>query len=197
MCGPPPLRLEPRYPDIPCGQFISSQRPSLADIRLAHPEVQHASTSGHNQSQGSPTQGYDGYDYDGRNDYGIRGPNSKWPFNFDLKGKKIPPRVYHTHKVVPRSRPNAKEQLGKRKWHPSKRHGRVIRQEEYDACEAHELGQTTQFLNSGSLLDLSARGGGATKGKDGRGAGGSRSWRWSRGGKCKLGEVTKKMLCRG
>ena len=176
------------------GQFISPQRPSLADTQLAHPGVQHASTSGRTQSQSSSAQGYERYDYDGRNDYGIRGPNAKWPFTFSLKGKGIPSRVYHTHKVVPRSRPNAKEQLGKRKWHPSRRHGRVIRQEDYGT---NELGQTTQFLNSESLLDLSVRGGRVAEGKDGRGVGDSRLWRWTRSGKSKLGKLTRKMLCRG
>jgi len=171
------------------GQFISSQRPSLADARLSRPDVQHTS----NQSQGSSPQGCERYDYDGRNDNTLRGPNSKWPFAFSLKGGKFPSRVYHTRKVVPRSRPNAKEQLGKRKWHPSRRHGRVIRREDYDAYEAHELGQTTQFLNSESLLDLSIRGGRLR----GEGSGGSTLWRWPRGGKNKLGKVTRKLLCRG
>jgi len=178
-------------------QFISSQRPSLADTRSARPDAQHASTSGRNQSQGSSTQGCERYDYDGRNDHTLRGPNSKWPFAFSLKGGKFPSRVYHTRKVVPRSRPNAKEQLGKRKWHPSRRHARVIRREDYDAYEAHELGQTTQFLNSESLLDLSVRGGRLRgEGKEG-GASSPPVWRWPRDGKNKLGKVTRKILCRG
>ena len=170
------------------GQFISSQQPPLVDARLTRPDVQDASTSGHSRSQGSSIQGYEGYDYDGRNDYRVHGPNSKWPYTFSLKGKKIPSRVYHTHKVVPRSRPNAKEQLGKRKWNPSRRHGRVIQREDYDAYGARELGQQTQFLNGGSSLDFSvmARGG----------AGCSRLQRWSRSGKNRLGELARKVLCR-
>jgi len=149
--------------------------------------------SGRSQSQGSSIQGYERYDYDGRDDCETRGP--KWPFN--LKGNRIQSRVYHTHKVVPRSRPNAKKQLGKRMWHPSKRHGRVIRQEDYDAYEARELGQTRQFLNSESLLDLSVRGGRAARGMIGRGvSGGSRLWGWSCGGESRLRKVTRKMLCR-
>ena len=154
----------------------------------------HASTSGRSQSQSSPTQGYERYDYDGRNDYGIHAPGSKWPFDFNLKGRKIPSRVFHTHKVVPRSRPNAKEQLGKRKWHPSRRHGRVIQQEDYDAYAARELGRTTQFLNSESLLNLSVRGRRAVKGGIGSS---SRLWRWPCGGESRLGKVTRKMFCRG
>ena len=59
---------------------------------------------------------------------------------------------------MPRSRPNAEEWLGKRKWYPSRRHRRVIRREDYDAYAARELGQMAQFLNSESLLDLSAGG---------------------------------------
>ncbi|KAF9646994.1 hypothetical protein BDM02DRAFT_3130017 [Thelephora ganbajun] len=177
--------------------LILSQRPSLADTRLARSDVQHASTNSRSQSQGSSTQGYERYDYDGRNDYGIHGPNSKWPLNFTFKGKKFPSRTYHTHKVVPRSRPNAREQLGKRKWHPSRRHGRVIQQEDYDTYAARELGQTTQFLNSESLLDLSIRGGRAAKGIFERAVGGSRSWRWPWSGKNQLEKVTGKMFCRG
>jgi hypothetical protein len=61
-------------------------------------------------------------------------------------------------KVAPCSRPNTKEQSGKREWHPSRCHGRAVRQEDRDASEAHELGQMTQCLNSQSLLDLSVRG---------------------------------------
>lgn len=193
-------RIDPSYNilTIFVGQFISS-RPSLADTRLARPDVQHISTTGRSQSQGSSTQGYERYDYDGRNDHALRGPNSKWPFAFSLKGKKFPPRVYHTHKVVPRSRPNAREQLGKRKWHPSRRHGRIIRHEDYDAYEARELGRTTQFLNSESLLGLSVGSENAAKEKDGRGVGGSMRWRWRwpRDGKSMLGGFTKKMSCRG
>lgn len=105
--------------------------------------------------------------------------------------------MFHTRKVVPRSRPNAKEQLGKRKWHPSRRYGRVIRQEDYDAYAAQELSQTAQFLNSESLLDLSVRGGRVVRGKIGRAVGGSGLWRWSRAGKSKLEKVTRKMFCRG
>jgi len=193
MRKPPTVKLDILI--ILFGQFISSQRPSLADTRLTRPDVQHASTNRRSNSQGSSIQGHERYDYDGRNDYEIRGPNSKWPFNFSLKGGRIPSRVYHTHKVVPRSRPNAKKQLGKRKWHPSRRHGRVIRREDYDAYQARELGQPTQFLNSESLLDLSVRGGRAGQGKTGRDSGGSRLWRWPRGGESKLGKVTRRILC--
>lgn len=175
-------------------QFISSQRPSVADTRLARPDDQHASGSGRNQSQGSSTQGGERYDYDGRNDHTLRGPNSKWPFNFSLKGGRFPSRVYHTRKVVPRSRPNAKEQMGKRKWHPSRRHGRVIPREDYEAYEANELGRTTQFLNSESLLDLSVRGG-RLRGEGREESGGSMLSGWPRDGK--LGKVTRKLLCRG
>ena len=194
--GPCPSHLSYGILIIYAGQFISSQRPSLADTRLARPDVQRTGTSGPDQSQGSSTQGHERYDYDGRNDNTLRVPNSKWPFTFSLKGGKFPSRVYHTRKVVPRSRPNAKEQLGKRKWHPSRRHGMVIRREDYDAYEAHELGQTPQFLNSESLLDLSVRDG-RLRGEEGEGSGGSTLWRWPRGGKNKLGKATRKLLCRG
>jgi hypothetical protein len=178
------------------GQFISSQRPSLADVRLARSDVPQAGTSARSQSQGSSIQGRERYDYDGRDDYGIHGPNPKWPFSFALKGKKFPSRVHHTHKVVARSRPNAKEQMGKRKWHPSKRHGRVIRQEDYDAHAAHELGQRTQFLNSESLLNLSVKGGRAAKGMLGKAVGGNGWWKWPCRLRGKLGKVTKGMFRR-
>ena len=173
-------------------QFISSQRPSLADVRLPPPDAQHASTSARSQSQGSLTKGHDGYDYDSRNDGGMDGPNSNRPYNFTLKGKRFPSRAYHTHKVVPRSRPNAQEQLGRRRWRPSRRHGRVIRREDYDAYAAREHGQTTQFLNSESLLDLSIRGRRTVKGS----IGGAPSGRglcagWPCSWKSKLGKVTK------
>jgi hypothetical protein len=177
-------------------QFISSQRPSLADLRSPPPDVQHASTSARSQSKGSPTTGHEGYDYDGRNDGGIHGPNSNWPFNFTLKGNKFPSRVYHTHKVVPRSRPNAKDHLGRRKWHPSRRHGRIIQQEDYDAFAARELGQTTQFLNSESVLDLPARGKRAGKGMVEKVVGGDGLSGWPRSWKTKLGKIAK-MFCRG
>jgi hypothetical protein len=93
-----------------------------------------------------------------------------------LKGKKIPPTVYHTHKVVPRSRPNAKEQLGRRRWDPSRRYGRLIRHEDYDAYAAHELDQTARLLNNESLLDLSIKGGRAAKGMIERVIGGGKLW---------------------
>jgi len=159
--------------------FISSRRPSLADLRLASPGAQHASTS-------APTEDHEGFDYDGTHH-----SNSNWTPNFSLKGKKFPSRVYHTHKVVPRSRPNAKEQLGRRKWHPSKRHGRVIQQEDYDACAVRELGQTTQISNSGSLLDLSLRGGKAVDGMTGESVSGSGLCGWPCSWKSKLWNVTK------
>lgn len=176
--------------------FISSRRPSLADIRSVRPEAQPANTGVRSQSQGSSTEGYERYDYDGRNDYRINGPNSVFPFNSALKGKKIPSRVYHTHKVVPRSRPNAKEQIGKRRWYPSKRHGRVIRQEDYDAFATNELGQRARrFPNSESLLSIrSAR---TARESIGKAVGGGRLWRWPCGLKSKLGEVTKYIFRRG
>jgi len=177
--------------------FISSRRPSLADIRLARSDVQQAGASVRSQSQGSSLQGHERYDYDGRDDYGIHGPNSKWPFGFTLEGKKIPSRVYHTHKVVPRSRPNAKEQLGKRKWHPSRRHGRVILQEDYDAHAAQELGQTTQSLNSESLLDLPARSGRAAREIIGKAVSGNELWKWPCRLRSKLRKVTKGIFRRG
>ena len=183
-----------------CGQFISSsQRPSLADVRLnRQADAQPASTSGRTQSQGSSTRGYDRYEYDGRNDDEVHGPNAKWPFNFSFSGKKFPPRVYHTHKVASRSRPGAKKQLGKRKWHPSKRHGRVIRQEDYDAYAADGLGRTTQVLKSESLLDLSVRGGREAKGIIGRIIRASRLWRWPRGRESSESEqVARGTFCRG
>ena len=101
---------------------------------------------------------------------------------------------------MPRARPDAKKQFGRRKWHPSKRHGRVIRQEDYDAYAARELGQTTtQFLNSESLLDLSVRGGRTVKGMIGKAAGagaGGGLWRWPCSWKSKLRKVAK-MFRRG
>ena len=170
------------------GQFTSSQRPSLSDVRLAPPDVQLASPSARSQSQGSPTGGYD---YDG-----VHGPNSNWPFNFTLKGKEFPSRVYHTHKVVPRSRPNAKEQLGRRRWHPSRRHGRLIHQEDYDALAARERSQITLFPNSESLLDLSIRGERTVKGMVEKAGGGGGLCGWPCSWKGKLGKV-KKMFRRG
>jgi hypothetical protein len=73
----------------------------------------------------------------------------------------------------------------------------VIRQEDYDAYAAREFGQTTQFLNSESLLDLSVRGRRAIKGEVGRAVSGIRLWMWPRGGESKLGRLTRKMFCRG
>jgi len=187
-----------RYLDSFVGQFISSRRPSLADLRSVRPEAQRANTGVRSQSQGSSTEGYERYDYDGRNDYRINGPNSVFPFNSALKRKKIPSRVYHTHKVVPRSRPNAKEQIGKRRWYPSKRHGRVIRQEDYDAFATNELGQRARrFPNSESLLNLSTRSARTARESIGKAVGGGRLWRWPCGLKSKLGEVTKYIFRRG
>ena len=167
-------------------QFISSQRPSLADLRLPPPDVQHPSTSARNQTKGSPAKGHEDFDYDGHNDDGIRGPNSHWPFNFTLKGNKLPSRTYHTHKVVPRSRPNAKDQFGRRKWHPSRRYGRLIRHEDYDAYTAR----------SESLLDLPARGERLAKGMTEKAVGDDGLSGWPCSWKTKLGKITK-MLCRG
>ena len=73
----------------------------------------------------------------------------------------------------------------------------MIQQEDYDAYAARELGQTAQFLNSESLLDLSVRGRRAVKWGIGGAVGGSRLWRWPRGGRGKLGKVTRKIFCRG
>ena len=188
MCGLPPLI---DILTIFVDQFISSQRPSLADLRLAPPDA-----SARNQNKGSPTQGHQEHSYGGHNDDDIHGPNSNWPFNFTLKGNKSPSRAYHTHKVVPRSRPNAKDQLGRRKWHPSRRHGRVIRQEDYDAYAARELGQTTQLINSESLLDLPTRGKRTVRGMTEKAAGGDGFSGWPCSWKTKLGKIGR-MLCRG
>lgn len=176
--------------------LISSQRPSLTDTRSTRPDFQQTNTSIRSRSRCCSTEGNEPYDYDGRNDYRIHGPNAAWPFNSALKGKGLPSKVYHTHKVVPRSRPNAKEQLGKRKWHPSKRHGRVI-QQDFDAYANHGFSQRTHFSNSESLLDLSVRSGRAVKETMEKVVGCGRLWRWPCRLKSKVGKVTTNMFRRG
>lgn len=169
-----------RYPDSDF-QFISSQRPSLADIRSANPDAQLASTSASSPNQDSPTRGYERCNHEGRGDHRAYCPNTKWPFDFTFKGKKIPSEVYHTHVVAPRSRPDAKKHLMKRKWDPTRRHGRIILQENFDVGTARGLDHATGLLNSKNLD------GRVAEGKPKKPVGRDRLWSW----KGKLGRVMR------